>query len=70
MQGILPANRERRAEALERKRREYKESVAKHYRTEESSEADQAVLRQIRLDIPRTATDIPRFREPVVQKVH
>ncbi|KAG5176307.1 rab-GTPase-TBC domain-containing protein [Tribonema minus] len=64
--GYMPANRDRRAAALARKRREYAEAVAAHFAAAADaarSAQEQALLRQILVDIPRTAPDAPLFAE-------
>ncbi|EIE19077.1 RabGAP/TBC protein [Coccomyxa subellipsoidea C-169] len=68
--GYLPPNRERREQILERKRREYRDMVPEYYDIEaaERSEDDNCALRQVIVDVPRTAPGVPFFSQPRLQK--
>jgi len=68
--GYLPPNRSRQAQVLLRKRREYAEMVPEFYEiaNSERSEDEIGALRQVSVDVPRTAPTVPFFQEPVVQK--
>jgi len=64
--GYLPAHADRREETLERKRREYHQSVPQFFRAERN-EAEESTLHQILIDLPRTAPDIPLFAHPKIR---
>lgn len=69
--GYLPPNTERRETILARKRREYRDMVPDYYDTSASSlrSADEeSALRQVAVDVPRTAPGVPFFHQPPVQK--
>jgi hypothetical protein len=68
--GYLPPNRSRQAQVLTRKRREYADMVPEFYEIENSerSEDEIGALRQVSVDVPRTAPTVPFFHEPVIQK--
>ncbi|KAK9904760.1 hypothetical protein WJX75_002030 [Coccomyxa subellipsoidea] len=68
--GYLPPNRERREQILERKRREYRDLVPEYYDIDvaERSEDDNCALRQVIVDVPRTAPGVPFFSQPRLQK--
>ncbi|KAG6443092.1 TBC1 domain family member 22B [Manduca sexta] len=61
--GYLPANSERRAETLERKRADYKHLVRQYY----ESERDDDTYRQIHIDIPRMSPLVALFQQHTVQ---
>eukprot|EP00934_Nitzschia_sp_Nitz4_P006169 Nitzschia sp. Nitz4//scaffold41_size133979//104579//106082//NITZ4_003364-RA/size133979-snap-gene-0.107-mRNA-1//1//CDS//3329551521//6159//frame0 len=62
--GYLPTNRSRRKQTLERKRAEYKDAMSQHYDIDDDSRTmqEQETLRQVLVDVPRTAPDVPLFR--------
>ncbi|CAM9421519.1 unnamed protein product [Phaeothamnion confervicola] len=68
--GYLPANRDRREEALRRKRREYRESVPQYFDIPDGNRTsqEQDILRQILVDVPRTNPEVPFFHQDVVQR--
>jgi len=68
--GYLPANREWRQSTLARKRREYAESVPQYFDADDSerSEHQRAILHQILIDVPRTASGTALFQQPAVQR--
>lgn len=61
--GYLPANTERRAETLERKRADYKHLVKQYY----EAERDDDTYRQIHIDIPRMSPLVALFQQLTVQ---
>ncbi|XP_053616861.1 TBC1 domain family member 22B [Plodia interpunctella] len=61
--GYLPANTERRAETLERKRADYKHLVRQYY----DAERDDDTYRQIHIDIPRMSPLVALFQQTTVQ---
>lgn len=70
--GYSPPNRERRDAVLDRKRREYRELIPEYYDsavdgTYRSTEEESA-LRQVSLDVPRTAPGVPFFHQKRIQK--
>ncbi|KAK9832713.1 hypothetical protein WJX81_003081 [Elliptochloris bilobata] len=66
--GYLPPNCERRAAILERKRREYRDMVPDYYDIADRCADDLGALRQVAVDVPRTAPDVPFFAQPAIQK--
>ncbi|CAK0787611.1 hypothetical protein CVIRNUC_010833 [Coccomyxa viridis] len=68
--GYLPPNRERREQILERKRREYRDMVPNYYdiQAAERSAEDDTALRQVIVDVPRTAPGVPFFAQKQLQK--
>jgi len=67
LQGYLPTRRSRREETLRVKRDDYLSSLPKYYSADSRQkplEEDQRNLRQILVDIPRTAPDLPLFHSP------
>eukprot|EP00927_Polykrikos_kofoidii_P071019 TRINITY_DN67360_c0_g1_i1.p1 TRINITY_DN67360_c0_g1~~TRINITY_DN67360_c0_g1_i1.p1 ORF type:complete len:391 (+),score=83.60 TRINITY_DN67360_c0_g1_i1:129-1301(+) len=78
--GYLPPVRDRQAQGIAKKRGEYEELRRRHYRFSEDddgsvemAEADGAdaarILRQIRVDIPRTSPGLPIFGHPRMQRL-
>ncbi|CAH2093400.1 unnamed protein product [Euphydryas editha] len=61
--GYLPANAERRAETLERKRADYKHLVRQYY----DAEREEDTYRQIHIDIPRMSPLVALFQQITVQ---
>lgn len=68
--GYLPANRARRRDTLEKRRAEYHGYVRQFYDVPEASrsEEEQAILRQIEKDVPRTSPGIKWIQDPKLQK--
>lgn len=67
--GYLPTNSSRRSAVLQRKRSEYKDAVSKHYSIDDNarSKHEQETLRQVLVDVPRTAPGIGLFSDPDVR---
>lgn len=61
--GYLPANSERRADTLQRKRADYKHLVRQYY----DAERDDDTYRQIHIDIPRMSPLVALFQQNTVQ---
>lgn len=54
---------------MKRKREEYIECISRYYDTDtEKSDQEQEMLRQILVDMPRTAPNIPLFHHEIIQK--
>eukprot|EP00775_Hariotina_reticulata_P005089 gene5089-5330_t len=68
--GYLPPNKSRQAPVLARKRREYMDMVAEFYDVENSQRTEDEIgaLRQVSVDVPRTAPNVLLFHEPTIQK--
>jgi TBC1 domain family member 2 len=78
--GYVPPNKELRGQVLARKRKEYKNLVMDYYnhvasnqeRTVASgvlhSHDEDNALRQVAVDVPRTAPEVPFFHQPRIQK--
>lgn len=68
--GYLPPNSSRQAQTLARKRREYQEMVPEYYDIAncERSEEEVGALRQVSVDVPRTAPNVPLFHHQLIQK--
>ncbi|KAL3146846.1 hypothetical protein ABBQ38_014820 [Trebouxia sp. C0009 RCD-2024] len=68
--GYLPPNRDRREQILARKRREYRDMVPEYYdiASGDRSEEEMGALRQVIVDVPRTAPGVAFFHEAPVQK--
>jgi hypothetical protein len=79
--GYLPLNRELREGVLTRKRNEYRNLVEEYYnpileetnnssKQNNNSSSDSVVseLRQVSVDVPRTAPDVPFFHQEKIQK--
>ncbi|GAX82630.1 hypothetical protein CEUSTIGMA_g10056.t1 [Chlamydomonas eustigma] len=68
--GYMPPNKSQQAATLGRKRQEYYDMVPTYYdiSNSERSEEELGALRQVILDVPRTAPTIPFFHEPFIQK--
>lgn len=67
--GYLPTNSSRRLTTLKRKRSEYKDAIAQHYDIPDHSRtsSEQETLRQVLVDVPRTAPDVALFRNEMVR---
>mmetsp|Transcript_12651 Transcript_12651/g.27372 ORF Transcript_12651/g.27372 Transcript_12651/m.27372 type:complete len:433 (+) Transcript_12651:156-1454(+) len=68
--GYLPPAKARQATTLARKRLEYQEMVPQFYdvANSERTEEELAALRQVIVDVPRTAPTVPFFQEKLIQK--
>lgn len=64
----MPANKERRAAVLERKRKEYFNFVRDYYDKERQG-MHKETFHQIHIDIPRTNPLIPLFQKEIVQEI-
>jgi len=69
--GYLPTNSSRRFQTLKRKRAEYRDAILQHYDIEDHSRTmqEQETLRQVLVDVPRTAPDIPLFRNDSIRQL-
>jgi len=70
--GYLPTRKDRREETLQRKRDDYISSLPKYWSSSKDAqqllhEEDQKNLRQILVDLPRTAPDVPLFHSEEVR---
>lgn len=70
MLGYVPANSARRKATLHRKRAEYKDAIAQHYDIDDDTRTiqEQETLRQVLVDVPRTAPDVMLFRNDKIRK--
>ncbi|WAR26889.1 TB22B-like protein [Mya arenaria] len=68
LSGYLPANFERRASMLQRKRQEYFSLINQYYETRHDDQ-HQETFRQIHIDIPRMNPLIPIFQHLLVQNI-
>ncbi|KAG2452579.1 hypothetical protein HYH02_002816 [Chlamydomonas schloesseri] len=70
LSGYLPPAKSRQAHTLARRRREYADMVPEYYDIphEERSEDEVAAYRQVAVDVPRTAPNVPFFHEPIIQE--
>jgi hypothetical protein len=70
MLGYLPVNKARRRQTLQRKRTEYKDAIAQHYDIDDNNRTaqEQETLRQVLVDVPRTAPDVGLFRNDRIRK--
>ena len=68
--GYLPTNAMRRQQTLERKRAEYKDAIQQHYYIDDDSRTiqEQETLRQVLVDVPRTAPEVPLFRNEKIKR--
>lgn len=68
--GYLPTNVSRRETTLKRRRAEYADAVRRHYDIPDDSRTncEQETLRQVLVDVPRTAPDVPLFRNRRVRR--
>jgi hypothetical protein len=81
MLGYVPTNKARREVALERKRKEYVDSIPLYFDTSLTGSSGDApdiadrtthegeLLRQILVDLPRTSPDLPLFQQAPIQKM-
>jgi hypothetical protein len=67
--GYLPTNKERQAASISKKKLEYQQCVSQYFGSRGAkTEAEQVLLRQVLVDVPRTFPDIPLFRSDFVQR--
>lgn len=67
----LPSDCKRREQTVARKRREYADAVAQYFDLDDEEYrtiAEQKMLRQILVDVPRTSPDVPLFHQARVQR--
>jgi len=69
--GYMPPNVDRREAVVARKRREYHDCIPQYYDIDNSerTEEEQAMLRQIAVDIPRTVSSVPFVHLPSSQSM-
>lgn len=69
--GYLPGNSSRRKATLERKRQEYRDAIAQHYDIDDQTRTvqEQETLRQVLVDVPRTAPDVGLFRSNRIRRI-
>lgn len=67
----LPANTSRHQATLTRKRREYKDAIQQHYDIPDDSRtnSEQETLRQVLVDVPRTAPEVPLFHNDRIRRI-
>jgi hypothetical protein len=70
MLGYVPVNASRRTQTLERKRAEYREAIKQHYDIDDDTRTlqEQETLRQVLVDVPRTAPEVGLFRDARIRK--
>ncbi|KAF8069367.1 gyp1 [Scenedesmus sp. PABB004] len=68
--GYLPPNRSRQASVLGRKRAEYRGMVPQYYDVSDDTRSEEEIgaLRQVAVDVPRTAPSVAFFHSPAIQK--
>lgn len=68
--GYLPTNQARRNQTLQRKRAEYKDAMKQHYDIDDNSRTlqEQETLRQVLVDVPRTAPEVLLFRNERIRR--
>jgi hypothetical protein len=68
--GYLPTNSARRQQTLLRKRAEYRDAIAQHYDIDDDTRTmqEQETLRQVLVDVPRTAPEVGLFRDDRIKK--
>jgi hypothetical protein len=69
--GYLPTNAARREQTLRRRRNEYRDAIAQHYDIDDDSRTlqEQETLRQVLVDVPRTAPSVPLFRNERIKRI-
>ena len=69
--GYLPTNAARREQTLRRRRNEYRDAIAQHYDIDDDSRTmqEQETLRQVLVDVPRTAPSVPLFRNDRIKRI-
>ena len=67
----LPANTSRHTATLKRKRAEYRESRKQHYDIPDDARtnSEQETLRQVLVDVPRTAPEVPLFHNDRIRRM-
>eukprot|EP00573_Skeletonema_grethae_P003744 CAMPEP_0201693676 /NCGR_PEP_ID=MMETSP0578-20130828/6194_1 /ASSEMBLY_ACC=CAM_ASM_000663 /TAXON_ID=267565 /ORGANISM="Skeletonema grethea, Strain CCMP 1804" /LENGTH=504 /DNA_ID=CAMNT_0048179243 /DNA_START=27 /DNA_END=1541 /DNA_ORIENTATION=- len=67
----LPANTSRHQATYTRKRREYKDAIQQHYDIPDDSRtnSEQETLRQVLVDVPRTAPEVPLFHNDRIRRI-
>lgn len=68
--GYLPVNSSRRKQTLDRKRAEYQDAIDQHYDIDDDTRTlqEQETLRQVLVDVPRTAPEVMLFRHEKVRR--
>lgn len=68
--GYVPVNSTRRKQMLLRKRAEYEDAIHQHYDIDDDTRTyqEQETLRQVLVDVPRTAPDVPLFRNERIRR--
>lgn len=69
--GYLPTSRERQASSLAKKKQDYQQCVATYFGARAGitrTDAEQTLLRQVLVDVPRTTPDIPLIHSDFVQR--
>ena len=68
--GYLPANSSRHETTYKRRRREYKDAIKQHYDIPDDSRTntEQETLRQVLVDVPRTAPEVPLFHNDRIRR--
>jgi len=68
--GYVPTNASRRAASIQRRRAEYQDAILQHYDIpdETRTSQEQEVLRQVLVDVPRTAPEVPLFRNDRIRQ--
>lgn len=67
----LPSDAKRQEQTVARKRQEYADAVAQYFDLDDEeyrTTAEQKMLRQILVDVPRTSPDVPLFHQASVQR--
>ena len=69
--GYLPSNTSRHTSTYKRKRAEYRESRKQHYDIpdEARTNSEQETLRQVLVDVPRTAPEVPLFHNDRIRRM-
>lgn len=68
--GYVPTNQSRREMTLQRKRAEYRDAISQHYDIDDDTRSaqEQETLRQVLVDVPRTAPEVPLFRNERIRR--
>ena len=69
--GYAPTHSARRPTSIQRKRQEYHQAVAQHYDIPDDNTRtaqEQETLRQVLVDVPRTAPEVPLFRNERIRR--
>jgi hypothetical protein len=69
--GYLPTNRARREQTLAKRQNEYLDAVRQHYDIHDDSRTlqEQETLRQVLVDVPRTAPHVALFRNDRIRRI-